>query len=451
MPMSATTLAPNLTGRRLYLPRMSDCGAEALAAAFRSAGIEAEVLPPPDSRTLELAALHLNGDECLPAKVTLGDFLKIIEAPGFRPEKTAFFMPKTEGPCRLGQYAPHIRSVLRHRGHPDVLLVSPKDGDGYRDAGAYAPILMRTAWRAVVSADLLVKLLLKTRPYERTAGDADEAYALSRRQLCDALEEPASSTGGQLKRLSIVLIRIRDRFRAVPARYERGRLLIGIQGEIFCRMEEFSNSFVIRRLEACGAEAWLSDLSEWIWYCNSVEEQHLRHGGRRYSLAMLKAKLRDHVQRADQHNLHRMFAVDLEGYEEPESTRDVFRAGAPYLPHTCTEGEMVLSAGKIDHVFRRGVDGILDVSPFSCMNGIVSEALYPRLSQDHAGIPIRNIYVDGTGKDLTSELEIFLELAQTYQRSKPHARPDPARCRERDAVPIPTDERHVARALSLES
>jgi len=447
--MPTTSLAPSLAGRRLHLPRMSDCGAEALAAAFRSVGLDATVLPPPDSRTLELGALYLNGDECLPAKVTLGDFLKIIQAPGFRPEKAAFFMPKTEGPCRLGQYAPQIRSLLRRLGHPDVLLVSPTDGDGYREAGAYAPKLMRTAWSAVVSSDLLVKLLLKTRPYERTAGDADEAYAISRRELCSALEKPTPSPRGQLGGLSNTLIRIRDRFRAVPAHYESGRLLIGIQGEIFCRMEEFSNGFIIRRLEACGAEAWLSDLSEWIWYCNSAEEQHLRHGGRRLSLAMLKAKLRDHVQRTDQHALHRLFSVDLEGYEEPECTRDIFRAGTPYLPHTCTEGEMVLSAGKADHFFRRGVDGILDVSPFSCMNGIVSEALYPRLSQDHAGLPIKNVYVDGTGRDLTSELEIFLELARTYQRSKSHERRYPAMFRARD--PAPADEPYLARRFSVAS
>ena len=83
---------------------------------------------------------------------------------------------------------------------------------------------------------------------------------------------------------------------------------------------------------------------------------------------------------------------------------------------------MVLSAGKVDHFFRHGVDGIIDVSPFSCMNGIVSEALYPRVSRDHADLPIKSVYVDGTEKDLTAELEIFVELARAYQQRKPHAR-----------------------------
>jgi hypothetical protein len=67
-------------------------------------------------------------------------------------------------------------------------------------------------------------------------------------------------------------------------------------------------------------------------------------------------------------------------------------------------------------------DGIIDISPFTCMNGIVSEALYPRQSQEHAGIPIKNFYFDGKGEDMTDDLEIFLELARTYQRRKPHPR-----------------------------
>jgi len=43
-------------------------------------------------------------------------------------------------------------------------------------------------------------------------------------------------------------------------------------------------------------------------------------------------------QRTDQHALHRLFSVDLEGYEEPKCTVTIFERD-PYLPHTCTEGE----------------------------------------------------------------------------------------------------------------
>ena len=414
-----TTHATELMARRLYLSRMSDSGAEALAAVFRSAGLDAIALPPPDARTLELGACHLTGDECLPAKVTLGDFLKVTGAPDFDPQRTAFFMPASEGPCRLGQYGPQIRRVFRSLGWPEVMLVCPTDGNGYHQAGILGADLARRGWWAIVTSDILRKLLLKTRPYESTPGDTDRAYTISLLDLCATLKIPGLPSGKHLRLLVQTLIRIRDRFRAIPARYEQGRLFIGIQGELFCRMENFSNGHIIRRLEACGAEAWLSDISEWIWYSNSQEEERLRHAGCRYSFSMAKAKLRDHVQRSDQHALQAPFAEEFQGYEEPQSTQNLLRAGDRYLPRDSTEGEMVLSTGKVEFFFQKGVDGILDVSPFSCMNGIVSEALYPRLSQDHACLPIKNVYVDGSGRDLTTDLEVFLELTRTYRRTKP--------------------------------
>jgi predicted nucleotide-binding protein (sugar kinase/HSP70/actin superfamily) len=223
-----------------------------------------------------------------------------------------------------------------------------------------------------------------------------------------------------------MLLAIRDRFRAIPARYERGRLLIGVLGEIFCRMEEFSNDQVIRRLEACGGEAWLSDISEWVWYCNNDQERCLRRDGRGFSFAMVEAKLRDHVQHRDEETVRAPFTEDFRGYEDPGDIEEILRAGDRYLPRSGASGEMVISAGKVDYLFRQGVDGIIDISPFSCMNGIVSEALYPRQSQEHAGLPIKSFYFDGKGRDLTGDLEIFLELARAYQQRKPYPRRYPA-------------------------
>lgn len=410
---------PSLLARRLYVPRMADSATEAMAAAMRSVGVDACALPPPDVRTLELGSRHLTGDECLPAKVTLGDFLKVVETPGFDPSRTALLMPKSEGPCRLGQYALCIRKVFRELGHPEVLIVSPTDSDGYREFGDLGPQLTRTGWRGVVASDILRKLLLRTRPYECTPGDADTAYSISLKELCKTLEVPGRRPKEHLRSLIATLVRMRDRFRAIPARYERGRLLIGIQGEIFCRLEEFSNQELIRSLESCGGEAWLSDISEWVWYSNSLEEHGLRHAGRGMSFRMLGAKLRNHIQHADESALRAPFLEDFMGYEDPEEIDDVLRAGQPYLPHASTSGEMVVSAGKVDYYFRKGVDGIIDISPFSCMNGIVSEALYPRQSQEHAGLPIKNFYFDGNDGHTTDDLEIFLELARSYQGRKP--------------------------------
>ncbi len=415
-----------LTTRRLYIHRMTDGGAECMAAAFRSVGIDAVVVPPSDARTFVLGAQHLAGDECLPAKLTLGDYLKVVEAPGFDPEKSAFLMPTTEGPCRFGQYAPYIRKVFRDLGYPGVPVFSPTSGDAYEEIGSIGPELRRTAWRGFVASDVLRKILYRTRPYERTPGDADAAHADAVRAVCAVLGAKGVTHRERLARLRETLTRIRGRFRAIPACYERGRLLIGIQGEIFCRLNEFSNDDLIRRVEASGGEAWLSDISEWVWYCNNDQEFWLRKIGKRFSLTMLGAKVRDRIQRADEVALREVFGEDFIGYEEPADIDIILRAGDRYLPQAGAMGEMVLSAGKVDFFFRKGADGIIDISPFSCMNGIVSEALYPRQTQEHAGIPIKNFYFDGKEGHRTQDLEMFLEMARAYQVRKPHPRRYPA-------------------------
>ena len=87
---------------------------------------------------------------------------------------------------------------------------------------------------------------------------------------------------------------------------------------------------------------------------------------------------------------------------------------------------MVLSVGKAAYLALHGVDGIIDISPFTCMNGIVSESIYPKLSKDYGGIPIRNFYFDGTQADLDRDLGIYLELSRSYREKKTCKRRYPA-------------------------
>ncbi len=75
---------------------------------------------------------------------------------------------------------------------------------------------------------------------------------------------------------------------------------------------------------------------------------------------------------------------------------------------------------------RKGADGIIDISPFTCMNGIVTEAIYPVVQRALDGMPIRIFYFDGTQSDLERDVGIFLELAHTYQRRKTAVRRYPS-------------------------
>ncbi|MGB7435036.1 MAG: hypothetical protein WBR26_02640 [Candidatus Acidiferrum sp.] len=417
-----------LYGKKTYVPRMVESSARAVAAVLHSVGIDAEVTPPSNCRTLDLGGKFSSGDECYPLKVTLGDFLQIVERPGLDPRKTAFFMPTGHGPCRFGQYAPYLRSVLKRLGYPDVTVLSPSAEKGYADFGEASALFIRSAWRAILGGDILLKLLLKTRPYEVEPGSADALYEYSVQVLCGVLEVSYPSFHQQMDALCDCLVHTRDAFRALPVKFDPSRPFIGIVGEIFCRLNEFTNNEFVRRLEAAGAEVWMNDIAEWIWYADDNQNCRLRIYGRRYSLEALGAGVRDYIQRKDERTMLSHFRNDFLGYEEPHGIRTVLDGAEPYLPAFGANGEMVVNVGKAVYFAHKGLDGVIDVSPFTCMNGIVCEAVYPRVSRDHAGIPIRNFYFDGTQSDLDRDLVIFLELAKAYQHRKrwPRTLPHPA-------------------------
>jgi predicted nucleotide-binding protein (sugar kinase/HSP70/actin superfamily) len=401
--------------KRIYIPPMAAGSARAFAAAFRAIGLDAEPTAPSDHRTRELGARYTSGDECYPAKVTVGDFMKLLEEPGIDRSRIALFMPTAEGPCRFGQYAPYLRQILDANGYADVEILSPTSRNAYAGMGDLARPFVRTGWRALLCADLLEKLLLLHRPYEETRGSSEEAYEVSLADLCTTLESTPVEPRVQLLALRDALVRSRGRFRKLGVGRKGSHPLIGIVGEIFCRLNTFSNENLVRSLEGYGAEAWVSDIVEWIWYTNSEHFRKLELHGRKWSLEAFSAWVRTRVQKRDEHVLLEPFAEEFRGREEPD-IREILECARPYLPREGAFGEMVLNVGKVVYLARKGAAGIIDISPFTCMNGIVCEAIYPRISRDLGGLPIRNFYFDGTQSDLDRDLGVYMELARSFAR-----------------------------------
>jgi predicted nucleotide-binding protein (sugar kinase/HSP70/actin superfamily) len=414
-----------LHGKTVYLPVMGEGGSEIIAAIFRRLGVETRVTPPSSRRTIEVGGKATQGDECYPSKVVIGDLLQVTETPGFDPSRTVYFLPTASGPCRFGQYVPYLRKILRDAGYGQVEIISPSDANSYGGLGSIASIFTRMAWRGVVASDTIHRLLLKTRPYETVPGAADRAHNESLLDLCDTIESSCDKLNCQLHSLISSLERARDRFRAVPAKYDRALPLIGVIGEIFCRLNTFSNEDLVRRLESYGAEASLSHVAEWVSYTGFEQERQLRFIGRTFSLEMLGAKLRNHIRHADERALLAPLNEDLKGYEEPE-IEEIVKLAWPYLPAVGVAGEMVLSVGLVAWHAKHGADGVIDISPFACMNGTVSEAIYPKVSRNYGGIPVRSFYFDGTRSDLDRDLGVYLELAHSYHEKKPYPRNYPA-------------------------
>lgn len=407
-----------LDGRRLIIPRMSTIGASAMAAAFQSIGVYAEVAPESDELTLTRSARFTTGEECLPQRVTLGNFLKVMEEPGFDPAKTAFLMPTSSGPCRFGQYAPLTKKILRELHFEEALVFSPTSSNGYAGVAENVNRFKRWSWHAVIASDALRKMLYMFRPYEKKSGAADAIADRGLEHLCEILRNGSLSMSVHLSQLVGALEQIRDEFLAMELSSPlRSKPLIGLVGEIYVRLNSFSNQQLIRKVEALGGEIWIADVGEWVWYTNSEMRRKLREKGKKLSVSMMKAYLAEAIQHKDEQALLKPLRQLFKGREESPIDQ-IMKYSYPYLPQKKALGEMAVNAGKSIAFYKAGADGVIDIAPFTCMNGIVSETVYPVISRDHDQIPIRVLYVDGVPTDLENHLQIFMELAKSYQKQR---------------------------------
>jgi predicted nucleotide-binding protein (sugar kinase/HSP70/actin superfamily) len=392
--------------RRVFLPHMTD-QALALVAAFEACGGEAESLPESDEETLELGRRLTSGKECYPLILTTGDMAKLTQRPDFDPDKSAFFMPSGDGPCRFGQYHRYQRLILDELGYPQMPVYSPDQSETmYQELGMVGGDFTRIAWRGVVAIDLLEKKLRETRPYERNEGDTDEVYQHYLRQVHHTLRDRKD-----------IVTTLREARRAMDGVALNGagagdKPLVGIIGEIYTRANRFANEDAVREIEALGGEVWMPPIAEWLLYVNYTSKRRAKVYKRYRHL--LQILLKEYFQNKDEHMLEDIFKGSLRNLKEPTIPQTLDLAKG-YLDPSF-EGEAILSIGKSRDFIRKGISGIVNIMPFTCMPGTVVNSLFRRFQEEHDHIPFLNLAYDGQEQTHTrTRLEAFMYQVRQFK------------------------------------
>ena len=392
--------------RKIFIPYMSD-HAVALAGAFRACGLEAEVMEESDERTVNIGRKFTTGKECYPCILTTGDMVKTTMRGSFDPEKSAFFMPSGSGPCRFGQYHRFHRMVLDELGYGNIPIYAPNQDDGfYKALNIVGGKFSRLGWRAFVAADLLIKMLHETRPYEMKEGETEKIY----RQAIQNVTESIARGGEDIGR---VLDEELQRFLKVKKQDGR-KPLIGIVGEIYIRSNRFGNDNLVKKVEKMGGEVWLAPGCEWIAYVNQMSKKKSIKNNRVSNLVNLL--LTEYIQNKDEHMMEKIFEDHLKYGKEPKVRKILDKAG-PYI-HESFEGEAILSVGKSIDFIEKGTSGIINTMPFTCMPGTISSAIM-RLLQNRYNIPVINIAYDGQGlTNIMTRLEAFMHQVKEHHKDR---------------------------------
>jgi predicted CoA-substrate-specific enzyme activase len=382
--------------RRIYIPYMIDHG-YVTAAAMRHCGADAEPLPESDELTLDLGRKYTTGKECFPSIITTGDIVKKTLAADFDADHAAFFMPAASGPCRFGQYNRLHRLILDELGlHQVPILVFDQTKGYHNDISALGRGFRLHTWRALTVLDSMQKILLEKRPYEVNRGTADAIY----QELLDELVGLVGQDSNTLKAFSR---RVRDAFNALAIDRDTPRPRIGLVGEIFVRSNQFANDFLVRKLEALGAQCGVPPLEEWLDYIDYQRKRrnrlHIEGGWRDWA----KQKLTEIVQEGVAEPLRKQFDGSIEKFPRELPTQEILSRGRAYLT-PAVEGEAILSMGRVVEYAENGFDGIVNIIPFGCMPGTIVSLLLHQFRHDH-GLPFLNVVVEGT-KDTSQSVRL---------------------------------------------
>lgn len=396
-----------LDGRKLWLPYAGDT-VYMLAAAARSCGIDAQVLPMQDTLDLELARKHTNGQECFPAICTTGSFLKKLLDPGIDPKKTSFFMPDHNGPCRFGDYNKLQRIIFDKLGYDEVHLMTPSNNDAYADlAGKNSKRFRKNAWHGIVAIDLLRRLLQERRPYELVKGQSDQVYLKYRLALEKEVESGCKNVGDVIQRAAI-------EFQTVGADMQKRKPVIAVVGEIFMRDNPFCSGFLIERLEALGAETIIAPFGEWLHYSS------YRYWRDSVWKGDLKGLFKSKIQQIYQHHVSKKISEQVTKYltsRKDLEIDEILKLCSPYI-HKDYDGDPPIALGTAAGLVELNISGVANILPFTCMPGTIICAVSNDFKKDHHNIPWLNYAYDGQ-EDNSNEtrLQAFMHQAKEYAES----------------------------------
>ncbi len=346
----------------------------AWAAALRKVGVEPYIPPYTNKKTLSLGTKNSPEAICLPYKLILGNFIEAIEGGA-----DYVAMITSPGICRLGEYGQNIHKTLQDMGYnANYIELSLYDGI----KGIYNflkeltqkndPILFMRAInigiRKVFVVDDLDSALSYYRAREITPGTAEKNY-----KKAIKLIDKVNSTHELKKAYHKALAEIEK----TPIDPKREVLNVDITGEIYLVNDDFSNQNIERELGRMGVQTRRS-LTVSSFLKDAIIPKAFRKG-------------ETHLQRAE-------------------------RLAKPYLMRDIG-GDALECVSDVAYANEQHKDGIIHISPFTCMPEIMSQNIFPAMRKD-CEVPILTLIMDEqTGRaGYITRLEAFVDLMRRKQR-----------------------------------
>ncbi len=405
-----------LENRVLYFPYVSLAFCAVVEAALKSIGLEARALPKPDDETEYLGRQVTSSRECHPFVVTCGEFVKMTRRPGFDPDRTAVLMQNYDGACRFSQYGIGHADLFRRLGLPQIPVIAPLTSTRFDEfSGLFGLRFTKALWEGWSASEVLERLRLHVRPYEKHPGDTDRRYESGIREIARAVAEPYLGSWGR----NPVLRALKNEVKAltgVPVDRSEARPTIGIVGEFYTVLSKWANHDLIRTLEELGAEVKIHGLT--VSNCFTLFSDHYYVRNRikeKKPISAFYYLVRNQWVKYCTQRAEACLGKEL----RPFGILDVptIRRECQDLINYDIDPILATLTTRVRRFAERGVCGICNLFVLNCMLGNIMVPIFKSALSPYRNLPILNAAYDGQKQtNMLTRIEAFMHQAGLYHK-----------------------------------
>ena len=389
----------------ILCPQMTPIHFDLVEAAINSCGYNVVVLPE-SKHAVDIGLKYVNNDACYPSLIVIGQIMEALLSGKYDLNKTAIFMSQTGGGCRASNYIGFIRRALEKAGmeHIPVISVNMSGLESNSGFKFTIPMLIK-ALQAVVYGDVFMRVLYRTRPYEKTPGSANALHEKWRQICIQSLSKKKVSMGEFNRNIKHII----EEFDALPL-LDVKKPRVGIVGEILVKFLPSANNHIVELLEREGAEAVMPDLLDFLLYCFYNANFKADKLGKKASTARLcnmGISLLEYFRKVAKKSFDKSTRFDA-----PPSISDLAKLSDPFVSQGNQTGEGWFLTGEMLELIHSGVNNIVCTQPFGCLpNHIVGKGVIKEIRHHYPNANIIAIDYDPGASEVNQLNRIKLMLA----------------------------------------
>ena len=398
----------------ILIPQMSPIHFKYFEPTVRSCGYNAVLLPPVDKNSVNEGLRYINNDACYPTIVTLGQIISALKSGKYDIDKTAVFMSQTGGGCRASNYVSLLRKALKDLDMEQVPVISFNTAGLEKNPGfKITPAMGMKFAVAAVYGDLIMRVLYRTRPYEKVPGTCEKIVD----SWYDRIVENIVHFNKKTYRENLKAI-VKE-FDAVE-RTGEVKPKVGVVGEILVKYHPNANNDIVGIIESEGGEAVVLDLIDFFLYGMENKRFNFQHLAGSYGemlVNQMAIKIVEKYRKPMREALR-----DSKNFTEPAHINEVADSAEEILSLGNQCGEGWLLTGEMVELVNHGVENIVCLQPFACLpNHITGKGMMKAVRKMHPKANIVAIDYDPGASDVNQLNRIKLMMATAHKNLEENA------------------------------